>query len=142
MRFPLHYIGKVSKFVVSNAMGTVVDTLVLWVCSHFIFADYGYVGEYLVSPLISFECAVFANFCCSFFFIWKDRVEKGSLNYFFRKYVIYNLSASMTFMIKMGFLLLFEAIFGWNVVICNLAALCISGVLNFSLGEWVIFRKH
>ena len=44
MRFPLHYIGKVSKFVVSNAMGTVVDTLVLWVCSHFIFADYGYVG--------------------------------------------------------------------------------------------------
>lgn len=42
---------------------------------------------------------------------------------------------------KMGFLLLFEVIFGWDVVYCNLAALCISGIINFSMGEWVIFRK-
>lgn len=136
----LEIVLKVPKFVLANGMGTVVDTAVLWLFSHYVFESYA--GDYIISPVISFECAVFANFCCSFFFIWKDRVEKGSLKYFFRKYVIYNLSASMTFMIKMGFLLLFEAIFGWNVVICNLAALCISGVLNFSLGEWVIFRKH
>lgn len=136
----LEIVQKVPVFVLANGMGTVVDTAVLWLFSHYVFESYA--GDYIISPVISFECAVFANFCCSFFFIWKDRVEKGSLKYFFRKYVIYNLSASMTFMIKMGFLLLFEAIFGWNVVICNLAALCISGVLNFSLGEWVIFRKH
>ena len=34
----------------------------------------------------------------------------------------------------------FEA-FGWNVVICNLVALCVSGLVNFALGEWVIFRE-
>ena len=47
-----------------------------------------------------------------------------------------------TFLLKMGFLLLFELLFGWHVVICNLAALCISGIVNFSMGEWVIFRKR
>jgi hypothetical protein len=26
-------------------------------------------------------------------------------------------------------------------VVCNLAALCISGLINFSMGEWVIFRQ-
>ena len=41
----------------------------------------------------------------------------------------------------MTFLLLFERIFGWNVVVCNLAALSLSGVLNFAMGEWVIFKR-
>lgn len=131
--------GKVPKFIVVNAIGTVVDTSVLWLCSHYLF--FSYAGDYLLAPLISFECAVFVNFCCSFFFIWKDRVDRTSGRTFFRKYIVYNFSASMTFILKMGILLLLELFFGWNVVICNLAALCISGILNFSLGEWVIFKR-
>ena len=130
---------KIPKFILVNALGTVVDTAVLWLLSSRIFSSYA--GEYLLSPLISFECAVFFNFCLSFFFIWKDRVECGGLRLFFKKYLFYNILCSMTFMLKMGFLLLFELLFGWDVVICNLAALCISGIVNFSMGEWVIFRK-
>ena len=45
----------------------------------------------------------------------------------------------MVFLLKMGFLLLIEVCFGWNVVWCNLAALCVSGAVNFVLGEWFIF---
>jgi putative flippase GtrA len=131
---------RVPKFVLVNAAGTVVDNVVLWLFSHYVF--HSYVGDYLLSPLISFECAVFTNFCFSFFFIWKDRVEYGNMRAFFKKYAFYNISSSMTFLIKMGFLLLFELLFGWNVVICNLAALCISGTINFSMGEWVIFKKR
>jgi putative flippase GtrA len=41
----------------------------------------------------------------------------------------------------MMFLLLLEHFFGWGVVICNLTALCISGTINFVMGEWVIFRR-
>lgn len=132
LRFP--------KFVLVNVSGTVVDTAVLWLLSSHVF--HSYAGEYVLSPLISFECAVFTNFCLSFFFIWKDRVEDGGLKLFFRKSLFYNLSCTMTFLLKMGFLLLFELLFGWHVVICNLAALCISGIVNFSMGEWVIFRKR
>ena len=42
----------------------------------------------------------------------------------------------------MGILLLLQKMFGWNVLICNLAALCVSGGLNFALNEWVVFGKR
>ena len=54
---------------------------------------------------------------------------------------MYNLSSSAVFILKMGLLLLLELAFKWDVVICNLVALCISGLVNFALGEWVIFRE-
>lgn len=112
----------------------------LWLLSHFVFKKYA--GDYILAPVISFECAVFTNYCTAFFFVWGDRMRGRTPKLFFRKYILYNLSASSVFLIKMCFLLLFERLFGWNVVICNLAALCISGLINFSMGEWVIFKQR
>lgn len=138
LRFSLY---KVFRFLLSNSLGTAVDMLVLWLCSHYLFRGYGYVGEYLVSPLISFECAVFTNYLCSWHFVWRDRVSRYPRTAFARKYLLYNLSATGTFLLKMAFLLLFECLFGWGVLACNFAALCISGTVNFAMGEWVIFKK-
>lgn len=131
---------KIPKFVLSNVLGTIVDTLVLWSLSHYMFV--GYVEQYLLAPLISFECAVLVNFLCSWHFVWNDRVRKGALYRFWRKYLYYNLSVTGTFLVKMGFLLLLKRFFGWSVVVCNLVALCISGTINFVMGEWVIFRRN
>ncbi len=124
------------KFVGVNAIGTIIDTAVLWLFSHFVFD--GYVGEYVISPVISFECAVMSNYLFSYFGVWRERRSAGS---FVLKYIMYNISSSLVFMMKLGIILLLERMFGWNVVICNLAALCLSGLINFSLSEWVIFRK-
>lgn len=124
------------KFVGVNAIGTIIDTAVLWLFSHFVFD--GYVGEYVISPVISFECAVLSNYLFSYFGVWKERRSAGS---FVLKYIMYNISSSLVFTMKLGVILLLERLFGWNVVICNLAALCLSGLINFSLSEWVIFRK-
>ena len=135
----IEIIKKFPKFVLSGGLGTVVDTAVLWLLSHFIFRKYA--GDYLIAPVISFECAVFTNYCTAFFFVWRDRVSQRTLRRFFGKYIYYNLSASGAFLIKMRFLLLLERLFGWGVVICNLAALCISGLINFSMNEWVIFKR-
>lgn len=132
-------IKRLPKFIGVNIIGTAVDTAVLWIFSHYVFK--GYVGEYIISPIISFECAVLSNYLFSYFGIWKDRSEKHNRKAFAQKYLIYNLSSSAVFLLKMGFLLGIEIIFGWNVVICNLAALCISGLINFSMCEWVIFRN-
>ena len=130
---------KIPKFMLSNVLGTVVDTLVLWSLSHYAFV--GYAKQYLLAPLISFECAVLVNFLSSWYFVWNDRVCKGALFRFWRKYFYYNLSVTGAFFVKMGFLLLLKRFFGWSVVVCNLAALCISGTINFVMGEWVIFRR-
>ena len=124
------------KFVGVNAIGTIIDTAVLWLFSHFVFD--GYVGEYVISPVISFECAVMSNYLFSYFGVWRERRSAGS---FVLKYIMYNISSSLVFTMKLGMILLLERLFGWNVVICNLAALCLSGLINFSLSEWVIFRK-
>lgn len=128
-----------SKFVISNVLGTIVDTVVLWIFSHFVFSSY--FGQYIVSPFISFEFAVTTNYLCSIFFTWKDRMKHRKLTVYFQKYFIYNASSTAVFLVKMGFLLVIEAIFGWNVVWCNLAALLFSGLVNFCMGEWFIFKK-
>jgi putative flippase GtrA len=46
------------------------------------------------------------------------------------------------FIVKMAFLLLFEKLYGWDVIFCNLAALLISGIVNFVLAEFVVFKKR
>ena len=129
---------RIPKYVLVNAAGTVVDTAVLWLVSHHIF--HSFAGEYLLSPFISFECAVLFNFICSFFLIWKDRMDIGNARTFMSRYLLYNLSCTMTFLLKMGLLLFFKFLFGWDVIICNLTALCVSGIVNFVMSDRVIFR--
>ena len=51
-------------YVSISLLGTAVDTLVLWLCSHYIFSG-SYAGRNVISPVISFECAVRVNFCNS-----------------------------------------------------------------------------
>ena len=129
---------RIPKYVLVSAAGTVVDTAVLWLVSHHIF--HSFAGEYLLSPFVSFECAVLFNFICSFFLIWKDRMDIGNARAFMSRYLLYNLSCTMTFFLKMGLLLFFKFLFGWDVVICNLTALCVSGIVNFVMSDRVIFR--
>lgn len=122
-------------------LGTGVDTLVLWLCSAYLFGG-TYWGENIISPMISFEFAVFSNFLCSYYWIWSNRVvDKGGKS-FFNHFIVFNIAALSGFGVKMLFLLLFEYIFGWDVVVCNLVALCISGVLNFFVEKLVVFRKQ
>ncbi len=130
---------KYIEFVLTRLLGTGVDTLILWICSDFIFSS-SYFGVNIISPTISFEAAVICNFLCSYFFIWRNNIVNRSKGVFFRKFLIFNLSAVAGFLIKMAFLLLFEAIFGWDVIICNFVALLISGLLNFVF-DIFIFKK-
>lgn len=130
------------KFMGTSVVGTIVDTLVLWILSDFIFTK-GYWGEYVISPVISFQCALTANFLISYFYVWKDRtvVSGASTKRFFKLYFTYNLSGSAVFLLRLGALLIIEKFTGWDVVICNLLAMCVSGVLNFAINNMVIFKK-
>ncbi|MBO7640513.1 MAG: GtrA family protein [Bacteroidales bacterium] len=129
------------KFSLSTLAGTAVDMLVLWVFKQFVFKDW-YYGEYMISPVISFFFAVLTNFSLAYFIVWKDRVSKRSVRSFFRHFAGYGISSLGGFIVKMGLLLLIEKIFHWDVLICNLVALCFSGLLNFALNEWVVFGKR
>ena len=137
------FLIRYAKFAGTSVVGSIVDTLVLWILSNLVFSR-GYWGEYIISPLISFQCAVSVNFMISYFYVWKDRTRKrpdASVRRFFRLYGAYNLSSSAVFLFRLGVLLLIERFFGWDVVICNLVAMCFSGIINFSINNLLIFKK-
>ena len=138
----LRLIIRYLKFSGTSVMGTVVDTLVLWVLSDMVFQGQ-YWGEYVVSPAISFQCAVAVNFLISYFYVWKDRMQgrqDAGAKLFFRLYLTYNLSCSSVFLLRIGVLLLIEKFTGWNVVVCNMVAMCFSGILNFMVNNLVVFK--
>jgi putative flippase GtrA len=134
-----YLLWRYAKFATSTLAGTAVDMLVLWLCAHFLL-DGSYWREYILSPFISFECAVFTNFIVAYYGVWRDRISARTKRSFWRHYGGYNLSCTGAFFVKMAILLLFERIFGWDVLWCNIAALCVSGLLNFFLNEKVVFR--
>ena len=132
-----------AKFAGTSAVGSVVDTLVLWLLSDLVFTK-GYWGEYIISPLISFQCAVAVNFTISYFYVWKDRTRKrpdASVRRFFKLFGAYDISVSVVFLFRLGVLLLIERFTGWDVVICNLIAMCFSGIINFTINNLLIFKK-
>lgn len=135
-----------SKFFASNLLGTLVDTLVLWLCAHLLFTEVRYlispyVSINIISPIISFEFAVLTNYICAYKLTWKGRVRLKTPGRILAHFAKYNLTSTTIFLVKMAFLLLFERLFGWDVVICNLVALVFSGLVNFALGEWWLFKK-
>ena len=137
------FLIRYAKFAGTSLIGSVVDTLVLWLMSDLVFTR-GYWGEYIISPMISFQCAVAVNYTISYFYVWRDRTRKrpdASVRRFFRLYAAYNLSNSMVFLFRLGVLLLIERFSGWDVVFCNLTAMCFSGIINFTINNLLIFKK-
>ena len=137
------FLIRYAKFAGTSVAGSIVDTLVLWLLSDLVFTK-GYWGEYLISPMLSFQCAVAVNYTISYFYVWKDRTRKrpdASVRRFLKLYGAYNLSSSAVFLFRLGVLLLIERFTGWDVVLCNLAAMCFSGIINFTINNLLIFKK-
>ncbi|MBQ7073335.1 MAG: GtrA family protein [Bacteroidales bacterium] len=129
---------RLAKHTLFSLLGTATDTLVLWFLSSLVFKSY--VGEYIISPIISFECATLVNFLSSSKLVWKDRMKGLSLGSYFRHFLGFNASYAGVFLLKMALLLGLERLSGWDVVWCNLIAVTICGFINFFMNEKVIFR--
>lgn len=126
------------KFAGTSVAGTLTDIFVLWLLSDQIF-NKGYWGEYIASPIISFQCAVAVNFIISYCYVWKDRTE-GVHKSVFKLFAAYDLTCSAVFLLRFSVMLVIEKFTGWDVVLCNLLAMCCSGILNFTIGNVLIFK--
>lgn len=129
---------RLAKHSLFSLGGTLTDTLVLWVCSTFLFS--GYWGENILSPFISFECANVVNFFLSSKVVFRDRYRNAGTKSQFKKFIVYNITYTSTFFLKMPLLLFIQWGSGWDVVVCNLLALCITGFVNFFMNDKLIFR--
>lgn len=130
---------RLAKHTLFSLLGTATDTLVLWLLSSLVFKSY--VGEYIISPIISFECATLVNFLSSSKLVWRDRMKGQSLGSYFKHFLGFNASYAGVFLLKMALLLGLERLSGWDVVWCNLIAVTICGFINFFMNEKVIFKS-
>ncbi len=128
------------KFSLTSLFGTATDTVVLWALTTYVFGD-AHVQQYIFAPMISFECAVIVNYSVAYFYVWRDRISIFSIRTYLNHFWKYNISCISAFVVKMLILNAIAVATGWDPVICNLLALCVSGLLNFVLNEFVIFKK-
>ena len=130
---------RLAKHTAVSLLGTATDTLVLWFFSSVVFK--GYVGEYIISPIISFECATLVNFISSSRIVWRDRMTGQNFISYLKHFLKFNASYAGVFFLKMLLLLGLERLTRWDVVWCNLIAVTICGFINFFMNEKVIFKK-
>ena len=130
---------RLGKHTLFSLLGTATDTLVLWFLSSLIFKSY--VGQYIISPVISFECATFVNFLSSSKLVWKDRMAGQDFISYLKHFLKFNATYAGSFLLKMVLLLALERLSGWDVVWCNLIAVTICGFINFFMNEKVIFKS-
>lgn len=130
-------IRRFTKFTVRGIVGGIVDSLVLLLLSEFVFNTY--VLEYIIAPAISFEVSLSVNYTMCYFWIWNHRVQ-NTLRDFVRRFPVYNLSAVVAFGVKLILLILFERLWHFRPVICNIMALSVSGFFSFFLGDKIVFK--
>jgi putative flippase GtrA len=128
-----------AKFVSTNAVGTVVDTVTLWLLTTFLLESQ--TEQYVLGPILSFQLAVLNNFSLSYFWIWKGRVKR-TIRDFVRRFLFYNLNSFLVFLLKLLLLLIVAVLFQLHVVYCNLIALSITGLVNFFIQDKLIFKVH
>lgn len=129
------------KFLLCNIPGTIVDLVVVWAFSEWVFSSM--VGQYLFSPMISYECGILVDFVLCYFFVWGERVGKRSVGSFFRHCLGYNLSSVGAYVSKASVIGLLGVIThrALGVVWCDLIAMTFSGTVNFFVNEHFVFRK-
>ena len=132
------YLKRLVKYTLSNVAGSLVDNLVLWVFATYIF--HTYTLRYVVSPVISFECSSFVNFLLAYNIIWRSRITTRGARSFLRHFAGFNISATGIFLVKLGLINAIAGLTRWHPVICNLVALCITGIGNIAVNEFVIFK--
>jgi len=127
-----------TKFTLKGIMGIAVNTAILWILTRYLFDSYFTI--YILAPSISSEVSILFTYIICYFWIWKNRVHNNKRD-FFRRIPGYNATACISFAVKMFLLIIIERIFHFDVVICNLLAITVSGSVNFLAGEKIIFRK-
>jgi len=140
MKITANVIRRFIGFTLCNLPGTAVELLVVWLCAKYLF--HGYVGEYIVSPVIAFECAVFTNYVLYTRFVWGDRVRGASIRERLLRLLAYNVSASGVYFLRMLVIQFLGITWHMPVVLCEVVSLLFSGFLNFFAIDKLIFRRR
>jgi len=130
-------------FSLCNMPGTLIELLIVWLLSQYLFSSYA--GQYIITPIIAFECAVVTNFTLFSRLVWRDRISGMRTRARLIRLLAYNLSASGIYLFRIGLIQVLGILWHPPVVLCDLASMMFSGIINYIINDRVIFggqRKH
>ena len=127
------------KFSIRGIVGAIVDTSVLWILTTLFF--HSYFTKYVLSPAISYELGIAITYIICYFWIWNHRVHNNKSD-FLKVFLKYNFALLLFLVIKLGLLTLIYELFHFHIIICNVLALCFSGIFSFFASEKFIFIKR
>ena len=127
------------KFSIRGVVGAIIDTSVLWILTTFFF--HSYFTKYVLSPAISYELGIAVTYTICYFWIWNHRVHNNKSD-FLKVFLRYNCALLLFLVIKLGLLTLIYELFHFHIIICNVLALCFSGIFSFFASEKFIFIKR
>lgn len=125
------WMRKLVRYCISTLGGIAAETILLWVLSDIVWPDWEF-GVSVVGPTLGFELCLLVNYSAVHYFVWRER--QSSLWRF-------HVSNASVYCVKMLFLLSIRYISGVDIVLCNLLAMGLAGLLNFILNDTVVFRK-
>ena len=127
-------------FMLCSTSGTIVELVVVWLCSTFLF--HNYVGQYVVSPIIAFECAVVVDFVFYSRILWRKRSKGIGFRSYLVRLLKFNLSASGVYLLRLALIQAMGLAWHLHVVWCEMISMCFSGTLNYIISENLIFKKN
>jgi putative flippase GtrA len=131
--------GRAVRFVVTNLGGTLVETAVLWALCSWAFDSFA--GRYLLAPLLAFQVAVLNNYTVAYLWVWRERVPRLWRDYCARL-PRYEVSVVGAFAGRLALIALLGRMLRLDPVVCNLAALLVSGLFNFGSQERWVFAPQ
>ena len=126
-------------FSLCNAPGTVVELLVLYWLSEVVFGSHFL--KFFIAPIVAFECAIMVDFNLFLRLVWRDNIKITSKKEYLKKFAQFNVSTVGVYGIRLLLIQTLNWIFSLNAVLCNLIAMTLSGLLNFSINDKIIFSK-
>jgi len=133
-------IVRFGKYAMFSLAGTVTDILVIWLFSHLVFPEWKLVQS-VFSTMLATECQIIVTFIVSAMFVWGDIMKGKRKRAKFGHFLAFNASFVVVFFFKYFIQLFFAKDIGLDVVLAELIALTISGVLNFLMNNYIIFKK-
>ena len=122
-----------------STSGTIVELVVVWLCSTFLF--HNYVEQYVVSPVIAFECAVVVDFVFYSRILWRKRLKSIGFRSYLVRLLKFNLSATGVYLLRLALIQAMGLAWHLHVVWCEMISMCFSGTLNYTISENLIFKK-
>jgi putative flippase GtrA len=124
------------RFNVVGALGIGVQVAVLWFLAGAMHL------HYLVATAIAVEASVLHNFFWHLRWTWPSQGAEGPRNHVFFRCLAFHAGNGLVSMLgSLALMPLFVAQLGLHYVVANLGAIACTGLINFLLGDRMIFRR-